>query len=397
MVRTSVCFVVGCILLLAVSAIADDAPSFDVNWYGYVKLDGSYDQNQTSHGNFAMWVKTRGFEADDEQFNMTANQTRLGLNLKGKNYGDTKVGAKVEFDLYGGVSGASVAENKAMLQLRHAYFTLQSGNFKLLAGQSWDLISPLNPSTLNYPVLWACGNIQYRRPQVSLWYTMKPNDQTSFTMAGGFFRTIGNDLTPTFTLSTGETTEGSDDGTDAGIPSFQGRLDVKRSFTSGGFVRFGASGLWGRLKSETNLGHSENYDSWAAAGHMQISFAGGFGLSGEVWTGSNIGSYLGGIANASTIDGLEASGGWASVWASLSKKVKLTTGFGIDDPKDDGLTYASAPGSIRAKNRGIFGNLKWNVVPKVTIGGEVSHWETTYLDGEKYSALRLQSSFVMNF
>lgn len=376
-----------CVMLLAVTAAADK-PKIETNWYGYVKLDAAYDQNPTSHGNFVMWVEPQALDQDDPQFNMTHKSSRFGFNAKGSGYEGVSVGGNVEVDMYG--SGGT--ENTALLLLRHAYFTVQSGRFKLLAGQSWDLIAPLDPSTLNYPVLWSAGNIQYRRPQVSLFYTVATNKWTNATLAAGMFRTIGSDLTPTFSLATGETSDGSDDGTDAAIPSVQGRLDVNHKFEGGGSVRAGFSGLWGRLQSETNQGNKEKYESWAACGHLMVNFVGGVGFSGEVFTGSNLGSYFGGILNSNRIDGLACKGGWASAWFKPHKKVKLTGGYGVDDPDDADLNSGN-----RSKNQAIFGNLKYTLVPQVTLGVEVSQWDTEYKDADKASAMRVESSFILNF
>ncbi|MBU8932788.1 MAG: hypothetical protein KOO62_02165 [candidate division Zixibacteria bacterium] len=379
---------IGMLLVFAASAMAGDKPTFDIDWYGYVKLDASYDQNPTSHGNFAMWVKESVINDDDAQFNMTHKSTRLGFKASGKNFEQVTVGGKLEFDMY----GAGGTENKALLLLRHAYFTVQSGNFKLLAGQSWDLISPLNPSTLNYPVLWGAGNIQYRRPQVSMFYTVAKTEQTNANLAAGLFRTIGNDLTPTFSLALGETADGTDDGTDAAIPSFQGRLDVTHKLTSGGSIRGGFSGLYGQLKSESTLGNSEKYESWVACGHFMLSFPSGAGFSGEVWSGSNLGSYFGSILNTNRIDGLASNGGWVSAWVKPSKKVKFTTGFSFDDPDDADLSTGN-----RSRNQAIFGNIKYSIVPAVTFGVELTQWETEYKDSESAKALRVETSFIMNF
>jgi hypothetical protein len=376
------------LLLLATSAMAGDKPTFDVDWYGYVKLDASFDQNPTSHGNFAMYVQPQTIETDDAQFSMTHKSSRFGFKAKGKGFNKVTVGGNVEVDMYG--SGGT--ENKAMLLLRHAYFTVQSGNVKMLAGQSWDLISPLNPSTLNYPVLWGAGNIQYRRPQVSMFFTVASSKQTNATLAVGAFRTIGTDLAPTFTLAAGETADGVDDGTDAAIPSFQGRFDLKQKFGSGTAVRAGFSGLWGQLKSETTLGNSENYESWAGCGHLMVSFSNGAGFSGEAYVGSNLGSYLGGALNANRIEGMASQGGWASAWVKASSKVKLTGGFSFDDPDDNDLSTGN-----RSRNQAIFGNVKYSIVPQVTLGMEVSQWETQYIDLETAKALRFETSFIMNF
>jgi len=387
----TISLVIGFLLIMGAVAHAADRPSFDLRWYGYFKLDGSYDQNLTSHENFVMWVQPRIYDKDDEQFNMTANETRFGFVATGKGYQSVEVGGRVEFDLYAGVTGASIEQNKAMLQLRHAYFTIQSGNTQLLAGQTWDLISPLNPSTLNYPALWGCGNIGYFRPQVSLWHTFEAEGRTAVTVAGGFFRTIGEDLTPTFSLAAGEFSEGNDDGSDAGIPSFQGLLDVRHDLVSGGFVRFGVSGLWGQLRAETNLGNSETYESWAAIGHLTVSFSERFGFAGEAFTGSNLGSYLGSILRSSEVGGLATMGGWASAWFKPTPKVELATGFGFDDPDDNDLAAG------RASNISYFGNVRYYIVPRASFGLEISQWETKYKDAETAKNLRAQTSFILDF
>lgn len=382
-----------CIAIFAAAGVlASEKPSIDLDWYGFVKLDAAYDNNLTSHGNFSMWVQQQQYGKDDEQFNMTANQTRLGFNATGNGYDGVTVAGKLEFDLYGGVSGATIAENKAMLQLRHAYFTIQSDEFRLLAGQSYDLISPLNPSTLNYPVLWGCGNIGYRRPQVSFWYTANPSSQNKVTIAGGFFRTIGSDLTPTFTLALGEASEDSDDGTDAGIPSFQGLLDITHELSTGGTIRAGVSGLWGQLKAETNQGNSETYESWAAAGHLDVSLNPSFGFAGEAFIGSNLGSYYGGILNGSRIAGVATKGGWGLLWVKPTEDVKLSGGGGMDDPDDADLSN-----SDRAQNLCLFANIEYSIVPQVTVGLELSHWETKYKNADAVKNIRAQSAFILNF
>ncbi|MCX6835938.1 MAG: hypothetical protein NTW07_12595 [candidate division Zixibacteria bacterium] len=378
---------VGLLIAAAASVSAGDKPAMEVNWYGTLRLDGSWDQNPTSHGNYVMWVSPQSLEKDDAQLNVTHRASRIGFRAKNAEKQEVTIGGNVEVDMYGGGS-----ENKALLLLRHAYFTVQSGQFKLLAGQSWDLIAPLNPATLNYSVLWGGGNTGYRRPQVSLFYYLTNSQITKVELAVGAFRTIEGDLTPTFSLADRETADGQDDGTDAAIPSFQGRLDVTHQFVSGTSVRGGVSGLWGRLKSETNMGHGETYKSWAACAHLMVSLANGLGLSGEAFTGSNLGSYLGSIADSSHIDGLPTVGGWASAWFKPHKKITLTAGYGADNPDNEVLSAGS-----RSFNRAIFGNVKYTIVAPVTIGLELTQWETRYIDAATAKALRIETSFMMDF
>src|SRR6266498_4931333 len=46
-----------------------------VGLYGYVKLDAAYDSSRISAGNFARWVESEQIRRNDDEFNMTANQT----------------------------------------------------------------------------------------------------------------------------------------------------------------------------------------------------------------------------------------------------------------------------------------------------------------------------------
>ncbi|MCX6835296.1 MAG: porin, partial [candidate division Zixibacteria bacterium] len=130
---------VGLLMVAAASASAENKPAMEINWYGTVRLDASWDQNPTSHGNYVMWVSPQSLGKDDAQLNITHRASRFGFRAKNAEKQEVTIGGNVEIDMYGGG-----AENKVLLLLRHAYFTVQSGQFKLLAGQSWDLIAPLN-------------------------------------------------------------------------------------------------------------------------------------------------------------------------------------------------------------------------------------------------------------
>lgn len=388
----SVFILIGIWACLATAAAAAQKPAFDLNWYGLLKLDGAYDQNLTSNGDFAMWVEPTLPDANDQQFNMTANATRFGVLAQSTRYEKVDITGNIEFDLYAGAfSGPTPQENNPMLLLRQAFFTMQWRSTRLTAGQTNDLISPLEPTTLNYATLWGCGNIGYRRPQITLAYVTNPSPTTDVTLAAGFFRTIGSSLTPTFSLALGETEDNTDDGTDAAIPSIQALLDVNHDMPSGGVFRAGVSGLYGKLKAETNLGNYENYESWAFSTHLMVTTPSGLGVAGEFFTGSNLQSYLGGVLNDSRIGGVHALGGWLSGWFQATPTVKLTGGFGIDDPNDDDVVNG------RTQNRCVFGNVNYSFVPQVTFGLELSQWQTKYVGGANANNFRVQTSIALAF
>ena len=117
--------------------------SFKFKPYGFIKLDASYDDSRSFPGNFILYVPNESVHKDDNEFNMTARQTRLGLDIIAPEIYDWKAWGRVEMDFYG--DGTS-HENKGSILLRHAFVNLEKGNFSLLAGQTSDLISPLYPN-----------------------------------------------------------------------------------------------------------------------------------------------------------------------------------------------------------------------------------------------------------
>ncbi len=124
-----------------------------------------------------------------------------------------------------------------------------------------------------------------------------------------------------------------------------------------------------------------------------MTFNNQFGVIGEGFTGQNTGTYFGGVLNNNTIDGVNTKGGFAALWIKPANGVKLAFGGGMDDPKDEDLVNGN-----RAKNQTIFGNISLDIVPQVTVGLEVSQWETQYIGDEDPSqSLRAQTSFKLNF
>ena len=57
--------------------------SLDIQFYGYIKADASYDDSRTTPGNFIVWVNSETTNKNDDEFNLTANQTRMGFNITG--------------------------------------------------------------------------------------------------------------------------------------------------------------------------------------------------------------------------------------------------------------------------------------------------------------------------
>ncbi|MCP4154479.1 MAG: hypothetical protein GY757_42535 [bacterium] len=350
----------------------DSEEKVTVKPYGFVKLDAVYESGSSSHGNFAIWAKDPG--SSDGLFHVTANQTRLGFSIKGISFGKFKVTGKIEVDFYGGN-----AQNKAYNYMRHAFLKVSDGSFSILAGQYWDIINPLNPSTLNYPVLWGAGNMQYRRPQLRIEKIIK-NGKNAFTLQAGIFRTIASDYDG----------DGHPDGIASGMPTIQGRVAGKFGVGENGFIQLGVSGHYGKSKGE-----DLEFDSNSLNVDMILKLSPKFKLLGEFYTGKNLGTFLGNIAQSVNMaEGVEVEGKgfYINAVASLNKKTSLSLGYGMDDPDDETLSTGN-----RAKNTVFFGNVVFKLSKSVKMGFEIANFETEYLNLDKQKTLRVQHSWILSF
>jgi hypothetical protein len=365
-------FIAVLTLIFSITMFAgDEEEKTTVKPYGYIKLDAIYESGNGSHGNYVIWAKNPG--DSDGLYHITANQTRVGLAVTGFSVGKFKAAGKVEIDFYGGGP-----ENKALNMMRHAYLQLSDGSLTIIAGQYWDLICPLNPPTLNYPVLWGAGNIGYRRPQLRIRKDIK-SGKNLFTIEAGVFRTIAGDYD----------SDGIEDGTAANFPTIQGRIAGKFSLGANASIQLGISGHYGKSAGEIE------YTSDSLNGDLLLVLSPKFKITAEYFNGKNLGTFLGGIAlsiNPATGKEIKASGFFVSAEASLSKKVQVSAGYGVDDPDDAALL----PGS-RSKNTTVYGNLVLSLSPSVKIGLEVSHWETDYRGIDSQKTLRLQNSWILSF
>jgi hypothetical protein len=366
--------------VLSILALAATAHAVDTTIYGHIKLDASFDSAETNNGNFACFVLPYADDDEDSEFNMTAKQTRLGLKVAADDSDDVKVSGLVEFDFYGGE-----VENKPHTVLRHAYLTMDFERFQILAGQTWDLISPLNPTTLNYTVLWMSGNIGYRRPQIRFSSSMKLGEGAKVMMAASANRNLGRD----------------DDGEDTAQPSFQGRLAFATDVLGGKPMVLGVSGVYG---VETTDDDTE-YDRTGVAVDLTVPLGSMAELKGEYFTGKNLATHLGGIgqgiaeADPARADDeeIETSGWWAQLAFHPVKAVSINFGAGMDDPElpDD------AGADMKEKNTSYYGNVIWNVTPSAYIGAEYMMLETEYVGDEDeaaaYEDSRVQLSLGYKF
>ena len=357
--------------------------SLDIQFYGYIKADAAWDSSRVTTGNFVLFADEGG--EDDEEFNLTARQTRFGLRINGPDLGDIETSGLIEGDFY----GAGGTENKANFRMRHAYMKLlwPEDDFSVLAGQTWDVVSPLYPSTLNFTILWDAGNIGYRHPQIRLTKGVTLGDGMELEMAGAISRTI-SDIE--------EAGGGGRPGENAGFPTLQGRVGLAFPWLGLEPTVIGLSGHWGEEEyTDTDI------ESWSVNLDVLQPVNECLSFKGEAFTGDNLDDYFGGIgqgvrdpngADGTAEDAIGSSGGWAAVSIKADEDWRFNVGFGIDHVDTDDLGDSG-----RTRNRAIFGNAIYAVSDHMDVGVELSHWKTDYKDAGDVEDVRIQGSFIYKF
>ncbi len=354
--------------------------------YGYIKIDAAYDDSRINNGNFARWAESEATNKNDDQFNMTVNQTRLGVKLNGPDNSDIKTSGLVEIDFFENAD----ATNKASIMMRHAYMKIlwPNDDFNILAGQTWDVISPLNPYTLNYSVAWWAGNIGYRRPQIRLTKVFDLNEKVTLDLRGAITCNIGT--SNSFTGDAGE---------NSGSPGLQARAGIKVPILDHERTDIGISGHWAKEDLDINAaGNSKEFDSWSINLDVLQPINKWLRLKSELFTGENLSAYLGGIGqgvNTTTNREIGSTGGWLAAELGPWDKWRFNLGLSIDDVDNDDLNGIS--GDKRTYNRSIFGNVIYSLNTNTMIGFELSHWHTEYKNASDGDSLRAQTSFIYKF
>lgn len=338
--------------------------------YGFVRLDMVHDTSRPNNTQLPGWIlsedETVNRDSTDD-FTMHPRLTRLGLDFDGgavEPLGGAKVGGKIEIDFYGGGS-----ESRAGLRMRHAYLTLKKDAWQLLAGQTQDLISPLNPVVNNDLVMWGAGNLGDRRPQLRVEYDPELDCGQLFVqaMAGLTGAIDAKDLDGN-TFRDGET---------SGKPTVQGRLAYRVPLSEKGKLEVGVWGHRSEDDPDSSFAGESSFRSQAVGADVVVPlWEDRLWIKGEVWTGENLTDVRGGIfqgVNATTGDEIEAQGGWVELGWKATQTLTVYAGWSIDDPKD---TDVGAGG--RAKNRIGYAALRWDLSP-VEIGIEYLRWTTEFV------------------
>ncbi len=344
--------------------------------YGFASLNAAYEDSKSNNGNFANFVNQSDItNENDGGWHLTPNMTRIGFNLSsGDDTTFFRANGKFEVDFYGGGSG-----NAPNPRLRHGYGEISFGKtgFSILGGQTWDVISPLVTPTLNAGVLNNSGDAGLRRAQLRLTEKI-PVAGGSLAIAAAIVRTIGEPQ-PYTTASASET------GTDADIPTFQGRIGISLPlWVEGKKAGLGVSGHYGQEEIDLDAtGDTKDIPTWSANVDLSLPITSAITFLGEGFVGENLDTYAAGIGRGFVADAndkenvksIKAYGGWFALQAKFIQKLAVNAGAGIDKLDRDDIESVGG----REQNLSIFANATYSLTDAFSFGFEYLHVQTDYL------------------
>jgi hypothetical protein len=377
------------LLAPAVAAAEDESPPLSI--YGFARLDVLADDSRMSSLEAPAYVmrEPEGGQLESA-LTMTPRLSRVGLSIDRWEIKDDRMfgEGKVEID-FGGGSGANA------IRLRHAYASITRawGNgssdrsIELLAGQTWDLASPLFPSAQDDTQLRYAGNLGERRPQVRL------------SANGGMIRAAVAATAPA-ALASGDGGDGGTDGGDGGAadmmtsarPMVQWLLEIQGRISRGGDrARIGLSGHAAR----TAVADGSTRSSTSLAAHVYLPLSRQVVVLGEGYFGQNLAALGGGIGHGVspvTGDGVHALGGWLELALLPTERHMLSVGTSLDVAREDDLERGD-----RERNGTIYSALRYRPRPALQLGLEHLYWKTSYKDMPRGVANRVDAHFSVFF
>ncbi len=376
------------VALLAVpyAVFAEDAAPVTAKLYGYVKLDVIEATQRTFVGDLNFYNLPTVAGQTQGSLDITARESRFGIDLSGPSSDDWKTTGKLELDFYTSAFGGT-NENAVAPRIRLAYvdFANPSG-FSLRAGQDWDAFVTVNPITVDGAFLGSTGNLYNRRPQVRVTQVVKEGGVTVTGRLAG--RTIGQ------VIDAGGVQDG---GTDSGQPTLEGALFADAKLWTSKPARLSVSGHSG---TESNIITAANpvlqdYDTRSLIGGIILPVTNIVSLQGTVWQGADLAAFYGGVyqgVNTTLKQSIEAKGGWGQVVTNITPAVNVNFGYGEDDPNSDNLNAGG-----RTFNRRAFGSLFYKLTSAATVAFEYSSTSTGYKGSITSNGEIYQASVIYKF
>jgi hypothetical protein len=365
-----------------------DVGSARITPYGSIYVNAFNNSGATNNADVPLFATPTG----RGNAGASVRQTRLGLRLEGARIGESRLGAVIETDFFGGFPAVGIGENFGVVRLRLAYMKIDRERTSFTVGQDWMVFAPQNPTSLAaaaIPQLAAAGNNWGRIPQFKADHKLDKN-----------VRVQGAVLAP----QTGDSAAASafflqpNSGSVSRVPFFQGRIAFSDSnfFATGKPGTIGVSAHYGRSRVYIGTPLTRyDIDSTGLAADWNIPLSRRVVLVGEAFTGKNLAGFQGGIFQgynaefatlqgstlvATGVRGIRSRGGWAQLGFTptvAKDRLSFYGSAGIDDPDDRDLVTL-VPRDLRRRNLAWAFDAIYKVTPQFSVGFEYrgfnTHW-----------------------
>ena len=345
-----------CLALPALSSADEPVMSkYNVKIWGRVKMDYIYDTSQ-----FVCYNDFLGVPADS---NVTNGQGRSSTDFNPR---DSRLGFSashaveswegkgvIELDFYNGGNPNLTPR----MRLGYAELSNKDSGTDVRAGQDWNPAMQLNPSTIDFGVLSATGNLWWRNPQ----FTVRQNVKVGDT---GGLQFLVSALSP----------ERANTATKTDMPWLLARVAYDFDLAGGKHML----AIDGGYMHDQDVTYSDGIDRLLYGAEFKFDFDPVL-FKGEIWAGQAIGgSFLRYnldtyTSNAGDTKAWKAMGGWVDLTWKIVPKWSVTVGVGIDNPDNHGYKAASlaSPNREFTMSRNIYANTWYTLGPDVKVGFEV--------------------------
>lgn len=367
-------------LLISSAALAQTTKrGFDTTFYGFIKASSTYaGESVGSYNNINLSAPTHAVaqtRTQDRSSRMSfqTQQSRMGVDLKKES-----VSGKIEFDFID--FNKSTPTTQMNPRVRIASITKQlSGHQKIVAGQDWDLFSPVTSYTFDFVGLYfMAGNTGFMRQQLQYLEDHETYEWgAALGLAGNNPGTSDSDL---------ETTKTPTLSSRYGWKLSQGRLGVSAIYSQ---LQFSSSSRRRHEAYGFNLYYEQNFAKWQfkSEGYFGQNMAnlgllsigkGTANADRQEWGGTLTGTYalqedlkvFGGIGGAYLMNTEELSDFNLKTTGVIDNPgviYNLVTRIGVEKKLSEDLLWVSEVSRMQTKSQ-VSGRSQVNIVPTVETG-----------------------------
>jgi hypothetical protein len=326
--------------------------------YGFARVDVIRDSGRSDNTQKPIFVRSASASGGSE-FTLHPRLSRIGLNfspLESSSPGESSVSGKLEVDFQNGGR-----ESRPALRIRHAFLEWKAGGASILAGQTWDIISPLFPTANSDTLMWNVGNLGDRKPQIR--FSLSPEvGNGAVELTGGLL--LGGAVSPTDFDQ-----DGFRDSESSGRPNLQARAGYRSDRVS--------VGVWGHQGWErVNRDIPTMFRSHALGGDFDVRVTTRARWRGEAWVGSNLRDVRGGAGqgiNGARLNAIRSRGGWSELSFQTTSRNTVAAGYTVDDPTNRDIDT----GGIEL-NRSVYLADRFDLGRGLQLGFDYIYWKTRF-------------------